>query len=309
MNAEEEPPAGESQAPRNLADEAALWVPPWARQPDKPIEPAAPAPVPEVPVEPAAPELIQVDEPEPPVEEPRAEDPAEVEDPADAEEPVAEEPAEVEEPAAEAPAEVEEPAAEAPVEAEPESERTEEEAEPVDLAGPLEAILLVVDEPVSEVVLAQVLEQPTQRVTAALEELASAYADQARGFDLRRAAGGWRLYTRGDYASYVERFVLDGQQIRLTQAALETLAVVAYKQPVTRSRISAIRGINCDSVVRTLVTRGLVEECGSEPESGAFLYRTTPLFLEKLGLDSLDQLPPLAPFLPDDVHEIADGQG
>src|SRR6266511_2692996 len=172
MNAEEEPPAGESQAPRNLADEAALWVPPWARQPDKPIEPAAPAPVPEVPVEPAAPELIQVDEPEPPVEEPRAEDPAEVEEPA---------------------------------EAEPESERTEEEAEPVDLAGPLEAILLVVDEPVSEVVLAQVLEQPTQRVTAALEELASAYADQARGFDLRRAAGGWRLYTRGDYASYVER--------------------------------------------------------------------------------------------------------
>src|SRR6266511_3612581 len=293
MNAEEEPPAGESQAPRNLADEAALWVPPWARQPDKPIEPAAPAPVPEVPVEPAAPELIQVDEPEPPVDE----------------EPVAEEPAEVEEPAAEEPAEVEEPAAEAPVEAEPESERTEEEAEPVDLAGPLEAILLVVDEPVSEVVLAQVLEQPTQRVTAALEELASAYADQARGFDLRRAAGGWRLYTRGDYASYVERFVLDGQQIRLTQAALETLAVVAYKQPVTRSRISAIRGVNCDSVVRTLVTRGLVEECGSEPESGAFLYRTTPLFLEKLGLDSLDQLPPLAPFLPDDVHEIADGQG
>src|SRR6266540_3040703 len=120
MNAEEEPPAGESQAPRNLADEAALWVPPWARQPDKPIEPAAPAPVPEVPVEPAAPELIQVDEPEAPVE--------------------------VEEPVAEAPAEVEEPAAEAPVEAEPESERTEEEAEPVDLAGPLEAILLVVDE-------------------------------------------------------------------------------------------------------------------------------------------------------------------
>src|SRR6266511_3046148 len=149
MNAEEEPPAGESQAPRNLADEAALWVPPWARQPDKPIEPAAPAPVPEVPVEPAAPELIQVDEPEPPVEEPRAEDPA----------------------AAEEPAEVEEPAAEAPVEAEPESERTEEEAEPVDLAGPLEAILLVVDEPVSEVVLAQVLERSEEHTSAALEEL------------------------------------------------------------------------------------------------------------------------------------------
>ncbi len=102
--------------------------------------------------------------------------------------------------------------------------------------------------------------------------------------------------------------MLDGQPIRLTQAALETLAVVAYKQPVTRSRISAIRGVNCDGVVRTLVTRGLVEECGTEPDSGAFLYRTTTLFLEKLGLDSVDELPPLAPFLPDDVDEIADAQ-
>jgi segregation and condensation protein B len=106
----------------------------------------------------------------------------------------------------------------------------------------------------------------------------------------------------------VERFVLDGQAVRLTQAALETLAVVAYKQPVTRSRISAIRGVNCDGVVRTLVTRGLIEECGTEPESGAHLYRTSNLFLEKLGLDSVDQLPPLAPFLPDDVDEIADAQ-
>jgi segregation and condensation protein B len=106
----------------------------------------------------------------------------------------------------------------------------------------------------------------------------------------------------------VERFVLDGQSVRLTQAALETLAVVAYKQPVTRSRISAIRGVNCDGVMRTLVTRGLIEDCGAEPETGAHLYRTTSLFLEKLGLDSVDQLPPLAPFLPDDVDEIADAQ-
>ncbi len=114
------------------------------------------------------------------------------------------------------------------------------------------------------------------------------------------------MYTRPEYADYVQRFVLDGQQARLTQAALETLAVVAYKQPVTRSRISAIRGVNCDGVVRTLLARGLVEECGSEPDSGAFLYRTTTLFLEKLGLDGVEQLPPLAPFLPDDVEEVAD---
>jgi segregation and condensation protein B len=114
------------------------------------------------------------------------------------------------------------------------------------------------------------------------------------------------LYTRPDYGTYVERFVLDGQQVRLTQAALETLAVIAYKQPVTRSRISAIRGVNCDGVIRTLVSRGLVEECGTEPDSGAYLYRTTMLFLEKLGLNSVDELPSLAPFLPDDVEEIAD---
>ncbi|MFY1671626.1 SMC-Scp complex subunit ScpB [Plantactinospora sp. WMMB334] len=175
-----------------------------------------------------------------------------------------------------------------------------------ELRGALEAILLVVDEPVTEIVLAQVLEQPTGRVAAALAELAAGYTSAGHGFELRRAAGGWRLYTRPEYAAYVERFVLDGQSVRLTQAALETLAVVAYKQPVTRSRISAIRGVNCDGVIRTLVSRGLIEECGTEPESGAFLYRTTTLFLEKLGLDTVAQLPSLAPFLPDDVEEIAD---
>ncbi|GAB3982367.1 SMC-Scp complex subunit ScpB [Plantactinospora veratri] len=175
-----------------------------------------------------------------------------------------------------------------------------------ELRGALEAILLVVDEPVTEILLAQVLEQPTERVAAMLDRLSADYTAAGHGFELRRAAGGWRLYTRPEYAAYVERFVLDGQSVRLTQAALETLAVVAYKQPVTRSRISAIRGVNCDGVIRTLVTRGLVEECGTEPESGAFLYRTTTLFLEKLGLDTVAQLPPLAPFLPDDVEEIAD---
>lgn len=175
-----------------------------------------------------------------------------------------------------------------------------------ELRAALEAILLVVDEPVAESLLAQVLEQPIARVAAALPAISTGYTAAGHGFDLRRAAGGWRLYTRPEYAAYVERFVLDGQSVRLTQAALETLAVVAYKQPVTRSRISAIRGVNVDGTIRTLVSRGLVEECGVEPDSGAFLYRTTTMFLEKLGLNSVDQLPPLAPFLPDDVEEIDD---
>ncbi|WP_431946526.1 SMC-Scp complex subunit ScpB [Micromonospora marina] len=175
-----------------------------------------------------------------------------------------------------------------------------------ELRGALEAILLVVDQPVSELVLAEVLEQAPERVGAMLDEIAAGYTAAGHGFDLRRAAGGWRLYTRPEYATYVERFVLDGQSVRLTQAALETLAVVAYRQPVTRSRISAIRGVNCDGVLRTLVGRGLVEECGTEAESGAYLYRTTTMFLEKLGLNSVDDLPPLAPFLPDDVEELAD---
>ena len=179
-------------------------------------------------------------------------------------------------------------------------------ARPGELRAALEAILLVVDEPVAEVVLAQILEVPTERIAATLTELAAEYTAQGRGFDLRRAAGGWRLYTRPAYAPYVERFVLDGQRTRLTQAALETLAVVAYKQPVTRSRISAIRGVNCDGVIRTLLTRGLIEERGIEPENGAHLYGTTTLFLEKLGLNSVEELPPLAPFLPNDVESLTE---
>ncbi|MFI7437969.1 SMC-Scp complex subunit ScpB [Micromonospora haikouensis] len=180
------------------------------------------------------------------------------------------------------------------------------ELDDTELRGALEAILLVVDEPVSELTLAQVLDQSPERVGPLLDDIAAGYTAAGHGFELRRAAGGWRLYTRPEYATYVERFVLDGQSVRLTQAALETLAVVAYRQPVTRSRISAIRGVNCDGVLRTLVSRGLVEECGAEPDSGAFLYRTTTMFLEKLGLNSVDELPPLAPFLPDDVEELAD---
>jgi segregation and condensation protein B len=168
----------------------------------------------------------------------------------------------------------------------------------------LEAILLVADEPVPVVVLAQVLERPRNEVTAELKALAEEYATQNRGFDLREIAGGWRFYTREDCAPLVERFVSDGQEVRLTQAALETLAVVAYRQPVNRARVSAVRGVNCDSVMRTLVLRGLVEETGTDAETGAILYRTTGYFLERLGLACLEDLPDLAPFLPDDIEDI-----
>jgi segregation and condensation protein B len=163
----------------------------------------------------------------------------------------------------------------------------------------LEAVLLVTDEPVAAVTLAQVVERPTDEVESALRRLADDYRDSGRGFELRAAAGGWRLYTREDCAPWVERFVLDGQQSRLTQAALETLAVIAYRQPVTRARVSAVRGVNVDGVVRTLVARGLVVEVGQDADSPATLYGTSPLLLEKLGLDSLDQLPSLAPLLPE----------
>ena len=167
------------------------------------------------------------------------------------------------------------------------------------LAAELEAILMVVDEPAPEVMLAQVLQQPTDKVRDALFQLAQGYTDAGRGFELREVAGGWRFYTRAECAGVVERFVLDGQQARLTQAALETLAVVAYRQPVSRARVSAVRGVNVDGVMRTLVTRGLVEESGTESESGSILYRTTSYFLERLGLTTLEALPELAPYLPD----------
>src|SRR5271169_997301 len=170
----------------------------------------------------------------------------------------------------------------------------------------LEAILLVADEPVPVVVLAQVLERPRNEVTAELQALAQEYATQGRGFDLREIAGGWRFYTREDCAPLVERFVSDGQEVRLTQAALETLAVVAYRQPVSRARVSAVRGVNCDGVMRTLVLRGLTEEAGTDKETGAILYRTTGYFLERLGLASLDDLPDLAPFLPENIEDIED---
>ncbi|MFF7679229.1 SMC-Scp complex subunit ScpB [Actinacidiphila glaucinigra] len=169
----------------------------------------------------------------------------------------------------------------------------------LELRPALEAVLMVVDEPVTEETLSKVLERPRREIATALHDLAQEYAAQGRGFDLRLIAGGWRFYTRPAYAAAVEKFVLDGQQARLTQAALETLAVVAYRQPVSRSRVSAVRGVNCDGVMRTLLQRGLVEECGTEAETGAILYRTTNYFLERMGLRGLDELPELAPFLPE----------
>ncbi|MFD3336944.1 SMC-Scp complex subunit ScpB [Streptomyces sp. NPDC058700] len=158
---------------------------------------------------------------------------------------------------------------------------------------------MVVDEPATEAHLAKVLERTPREVADALRELADEYTAQGRGFELRPVAGGWRYYTRPEHAPAVEAFVLEGQQARLTQAALETLAVVAYRQPVSRSRVSAVRGVNCDGVMRTLLQRGLVEETGAEPETGAILYRTTNYFLERMGLRGLDELPELAPFLPE----------
>ena len=163
----------------------------------------------------------------------------------------------------------------------------------------LEAVLMIADQPLDHLTLATAVGYPAAEVQAALHELADEYAEQGRGFDLRNVAGGWRYYTREDMAPVVEKFVLDGQQARLTQAALETLAVVAYKQPVSRARVSAIRGVNVDGVMRTLVSRGLVEEAGHDAETTATLYRTTTYFLERIGVTSLEDLPELAPFLPE----------
>jgi segregation and condensation protein B len=167
----------------------------------------------------------------------------------------------------------------------------------------LEAVLMVADEPVPAVRLATVLALPTDRVDQLLAELAADYRGErggrVRGFELRRAGEGWRIYSAPAYADVVGRFVLDGQTARLTQAALETLAVIAYRQPVTRGQVSGVRGVNVDGVVRTLTARGLIVEVGTEPTSGALLYGTTGYFLERMGLSSLDELPPLAPYLPE----------
>jgi len=168
-----------------------------------------------------------------------------------------------------------------------------------DLQPALEAVLMVADQPLEVTAIAAVLGYPTPEVTDALNALAEQYTADGRGFELREIGGGWRFYTRAEFAPVVEAFLLDGQQARLTQAALETLAVVAYRQPVSRARVSAIRGVNVDGVMRTLLNRGLVEDAGTDKETGAHLYRTSSYFLERIGIGSLDELPELAPFLPD----------
>ncbi|HVM08796.1 MAG TPA: SMC-Scp complex subunit ScpB [Acidimicrobiales bacterium] len=163
----------------------------------------------------------------------------------------------------------------------------------------IEAILMVTEDPVPPDLLAQVLEIPTAQVEAICTELQLRYQTDDRGFQLVRVAGGYRYQSHPDLAPYVERFVLEGQTARLSAAALETLAIVAYKQPVSRAQVSAIRGVNVDGVMRTLQQRGYIDEVGRDPGPGqAVLYGTTQLFLEKLGLDSVDQLPPLGEFVP-----------
>ena len=171
----------------------------------------------------------------------------------------------------------------------------------------IEAVLMVVDEPVTEMSLASALELPVEDVLRHLHELAAEYDESNRGFAIKGIAGGWRVYSRAEYAPVIEKFLIDGAQARLSQAALETLAVIAYRQPVSRSRVSSVRGVNVDGVVRTLLTRGLIEEMGEEGEFGATLYGTTSYFLQRLGLGSLDELPALAPYLPevDVLDELA----
>jgi segregation and condensation protein B len=166
------------------------------------------------------------------------------------------------------------------------------------LKSAIEAILLVVDEPVSVLTIAQVTNTPEIEVNKELKRLQKEFEQRDGGITLREVAGGWRFYTNEHSSEVVERFLKDGMTARLTQASLETLAVIAYKQPVSRGRIAAIRGVNVDGVVRTLLNRGLIEESGSETDSQAILYKTTPYFLERLGIASLDELPPVADYLP-----------
>lgn len=193
-----------------------------------------------------------------------------------------------------------------------ETDSADEDENPVDelgaptLAAGLEALLLLADEPMTVLSLAAATRRPVTDVEETIAQLVSEYDAQERGFELREVAGGWRYYTRAACSPLVERFVLDGQQARLTQASLETLAVIAYRQPVSRGRVAAVRGVNVDGVIRTLVARGLIEEAGHD--DGSILYRTTSHFLERMGIASLDDLPPLAEHLPDlaDLEDVLD---
>lgn len=163
----------------------------------------------------------------------------------------------------------------------------------------IEAILMVVDQPLTPLELADALEFEEHDVREHLLALEDEYGLQQRGFTIREINGGWRVYSRADYAPAVEKFLLGGHQAKLTQASLETLAVIAYRQPISRARVGAVRGVNVDGVIRTLTTRGLIAEMGTDGDGGAMLYGTTPYFLQRMGLSSLDELPALAPYLPE----------
>lgn len=167
------------------------------------------------------------------------------------------------------------------------------------LSGAVEALLLMAEEPLAATILAEAVQEPVERVTSTLIELRAFYDGTGRGFELRHVAGGWRYYTRAEHADVIGRWLVDGRHATLSRAALETLAVIAYLQPISRSRVSAVRGVNVDGVMRTLTARGLIAESGTDEHSGAMLFATTPLFCEKMGLTSLADLPPLAPHLPD----------
>lgn len=306
-----EPPMGEpAEAAAELALDEALSGEPVTED-GEPVEPLAEA---EVPVEEAAAERADAAEPAAEPEVPVAEVAAEPE--AAAEESAAER-AEAAESAAEPemPAEPAEAAEPEPDPAAPESDLvaagdadsmpdvTSDEA----LEAALEALLLIVDSPAGEELLADTLGQPKSRIVVALRTMAQKFTDRASGIDLRRVGEGWRFYTRDVYAPFVEKLLLDGQRSKLTRAALESLAVIAYRQPVTRARVAAVRGVNVDGVIRTLLARGLIEEMGTDPETTGTLYVTTELFLERLGLSSLNDLPAIAPLLPE-VDTIDDIQ-
>jgi segregation and condensation protein B len=179
-----------------------------------------------------------------------------------------------------------------------------------DLPAALEALLILAADPVAEADLAAVTGTQETQVRAVLERLAADYLAAGRGFELRPVGGAWRFYSAATCSELVNRWVTDGRQARLSQAALETLAVVAYRQPVSRSRVSAIRGVNVDGVMRTLVARGLVAEAGADPTSGATLYGTTDLFLERLGIGGLEALPPIVEHLldPADLADHTEGE-
>ena len=172
-----------------------------------------------------------------------------------------------------------------------------------DLHGALEAILMIADAPMSLVALATALEQPVNLIRDAVFELQADYngkdGGRVRGFELREVGGGWRIFVRTDFDWAVKMFVANENPTKLSQAALETLAVIAYKQPISRGQVASIRAVNVDSVVKTLLSRGLITELYTDSETGAVNFGTTDLMLELLGINSLDELPPLSPHLPD----------